>query len=137
MYNSRMDVLMTLATRIGKKTIALEKDKNKVTNLKTQIEMYERSIVKTEEDMGQKQEEIDLLLDLKLEAEPLVKKRDELQAYTDGLRAKFDAIEWSPDMPWSDRIESTDYQEKVDERHAINARLTEIEKIANKTYFRR
>jgi len=132
-----MNTLLTLATRIGKKTLALDKGRAKIVNLRLQIEMYEASIKKTEADVKIQQQEVDLLLNLKLEADDLTKKRDALQKYTDGLMKKYEAIPWSPDLAWEDKIESTDYAEKVTERHAINARLAEIEKIANKTYYRR
>lgn len=136
-YNRCMNVMTTLATRIGKKSVSIEADKVKIKNLRTQIEMYEGSIVRSEASIAQKQEEVDLLLDLQVEADGLVKRRDALQKYTDGLVKKFEAIEWRPEMDWSEKIESTDYAEKVAERQAINVRLVEIEKIANKTYFRR
>ena len=131
------EVITTLNTRIGKKSAAIASDDAKVANLQKQIDMYQSSIERTELSRDKKREEVEELLDLLAEAEPLVKERDELLAYTEGLRAKFDAIEWRPDQPWEEKIESTDYQEKVDERHAINARLVEIEKAANKIYYRR
>lgn len=131
------EVNTTLTTRIGKKATAIAADNQKIANLRAQIEMYQRSIVKTEESRDQKQEEVDELLDLAAEARELTRERDELQAYTEGLREKFDAIGWRPGQPWEEKIESTDYQEKVDERHRINARLVEIEKQANKIYYRR
>lgn len=131
------EVITTLNTRIGKKSAAIASDDAKVANLQKQIDMYQSSIERTELSRDKKREEVEELLDLLAEAEPLVKERDELLAYTEGLRSKFDAIEWRPDQPWEEKIESTDYQEKVDERHRINNRLVEIEKAANKIYYRR
>lgn len=131
------EVITTLNTRIGKKSTAKAADLAKIANLRTQISMYEVSVSKHEELAEQKQAEIDVLLDYLAEAKELIEERDELQAYTDGLRKKFDAIGWRPDQPWEEKIESTDYHEKIEARHAINARLAEIEKAANKIYFRR
>lgn len=131
------EVITTLNARIGKKSIARTADEAKVKNLEHQIEMYQRSIENHKESAAQKTEEIDLLINLKTEALALIGKREVLQAHTDGLRRKFDAIEWRPDMPFEDTIASTDYHEKVEERHEINARLREIEKEANKIYYRR
>lgn len=127
----------TLATRIGKKSVAIDKDKVKIANLTDQINVYTKAVTRTEAEMVQKQEELDFLLDLKVEAEELTKKRDELQAYTDGLVEKFGSIPWRPGQPEDEKIESTDYQEKVAERQEINVRLVEIEKAANKIYYRR
>lgn len=128
---------MTLATRIGRKTLALEKDQAKIEEKIQRVKLLQAEVASLRKDVEQKQAEIDLIGMLKVEAEELMEKRGELQSYTDGLLAKFDAIPWRPDMDWSEKIESTDYQEKVDERHAINERLAEIEKTANKTYYRR
>lgn len=130
-------VLTTIVTRIGKKSVSRSAALSKAANLERQIETYKASLAKHLESAELQQEEIDLLLDLKAEAEELYERRGKLQKYTDGLRERFDKIEWSPDLAWEDKIESTDYAEKVAERHAINDRLVEIEKLANKTYYRR
>lgn len=127
----------TLTTRIGKKSVAIDKDKTKVSNLKDQINVYSKAVIRTEADIEQKQQELDLLLDLKVEADGLLKERDALQAYTDALVEKFGSIPWRPGQPEDEKIESTDYAEKVAERFEINARLAEIETAANKIYYRR
>lgn len=130
-------VLNTIVTRIGKKSVSRSADLTKAANLERLIESYKESLEKHLASAELKGEEVEFLLDLKAEAEELYERRGKLQKYTDGLREKFDKIEWSPDLAWEDKIESTDYAEKVAERHAINDRLTEIEKLANKTYYRR
>jgi hypothetical protein len=130
-------VLTTLNTRIGKKSIAIDGDTAKINSLTKQRDLYDDWIEKAEALRKVKIDEKELLLNLKVEAEVLIKRRKSLQAYTDGLREKFDAIEWRPDLRWEEKIESTDYHEKVAERHSINERLTEIEKTANKIYYRR
>lgn len=132
-----MNVMNTLAVRIGKKSVAIDKDQTKITNLQDQIDIYQKAIDRTKIDMAQKRDEVDLLLDLKAEAETLTKERDKLQSYTDVLVEKFGAIEWTPELKWEEKIESTDYAEKIAERQEINERLAEIEKTANKIYFRR
>jgi seryl-tRNA synthetase len=131
------NVITTLAARIGKKSLAIEADRTKVKNLRAQIEMYEASIVKSEAGIEQKTEELDELLDLRAEAEKLLAERDELQAYTDALVKKFNAIPWRRDLEWEEKIESTDYADKIEERQIINVRLEEITKAANKIYYRR
>jgi len=132
-----MNTMETLTTRIGKKSVAIDKDKTKVSNLKDQINVYSKAVIRTEADIEQKQQELDLLLDLKVEADGLLKERDALQAYTDALVEKFGSIPWRPGQPEDEKIESTDYAEKVAERFEINARLAEIETAANKIYYRR
>lgn len=130
-------VLKTLNSRIGRKSISIDADKTKQSNLKHQMKIYESSMTKLDESIEVKQGELDEMVTLKIEAEDLIKKRKALQAYTDGLREKFDAIEWRPDLTWEEKIESTDYAAKVAERQSINERLVEIEKTANKIYYRR
>lgn len=129
--------MKTLNTRIGKKSVAIDGDVAKIKSLTGQRDLYNMWIEKAEAVMAEKVAEKDLLIDLKVEADVLLKRRKELQAYTDGLREKFDAIPWRPDLEWHEKIESTDYAQKVAERHSINERLAEIEKTANKIYYRR
>lgn len=130
-------VLNTLNARIGKKGIALAADELKIDNVGAQILVYENLRDRTREAADLKRAEIDEMVTLKEEAVELLKKRSVLQEYTDGLIVKFDAYGWEPNMPYEKTLASTDYHEKVEERHQINARLKEIEKEANKIYYRR
>lgn len=132
-----MTVIRTLSTRIGQKMLAAQKSQAELDQVEARMALWEVKADTLRKGVAQKQEEIDALMELKIEADALMAKRTKLQVYTDGLLEKFNAIPWRPDMDWSEKIESTDYQEKVDERHAINERLAEIEREANKTYFRR
>jgi len=132
-----MNVIITLSTRIGQKSLAVVKSQADIKYKQDRINLMQSKLDAAKAGMEQQQAEVTFMTELKEEAETLMEKRAELQAYTDRLLAKFNAIPWSRDMPESDKIESTDYQDKVDERHAINARLAEIETLANKTYFRR
>lgn len=132
-----MSVIITLSTRIGQKSMAVAKSQADIKYKQERIGVMQSKLDVAKAGMEQQQAEVTFMTELKAEAEGLLAKRAELQEYTDGLLAKFNAIPWSPDQPFTDKIESTDYQEKVDERHAINARLAEIETLANKTYFRR
>lgn len=132
-----MNVQLTLATRIGQKSIAIDKEKAKLKTKIAKIKMDQDSLPSMKASIDQRQAEVDLLIDLKLETDQLTKRRNELQAYTDGLVDKFNAYGWRPDQPDNEKIESTDYAEKIAERQVINTRLVEIEKLANKTYYRR
>lgn len=132
-----MSVIITLSTRIGQKSLAVSKSQADIKYKQERIALMQSKLEAAKAGMEQQQAEVTFMTELKAEAEALLEKRAELQEYTDRLLAKFNAIPWSPDQPFTDKIESTDYQEKVDERHAINDRLAEIETLANKTYFRR
>jgi hypothetical protein len=53
-------------------------------------------------------------------------------------RAYYDQFEWSMDMPDNQKLDADlDYKKKLQERTVIASRLEEIEKLANKTYYRR
>lgn len=132
-----MNVIMTLADRIGRKTLAVAKERTKAEYKRKKIELMQAEVDGIEAGIVQKEAEIETLSELKVEATALMKSRKKLQAYTDELLERYNAIEWSPEMEWSDKIESTDYAEKIAERHEVNARLTEIETMANKIYYRR
>lgn len=132
-----MSTIRTLSTRIGQKTLAVEKSQSELDQVEAKIALLNIKADTLRKGVEQKQTEVDRLVELKKEADALMEKRVKLQAYTDGLLEKFNAIGWRPDQPWEEKIESTDYQEKVNERHEINVRLAEIETEANKTYFRR
>ena len=129
--------MKTIATRLGKKRAVIETDKKKIENLEHQIALYTNSIEKTREQMSTRESEVEYLTTLQTEAVELSKQEAELRRYTEGLMAKYSAFDWSPDMPWEQKIESSDYSEKQAERFRIIARLEEIEKLANKAYFRR
>lgn len=132
-----MDNMDALNVKRDKKASAIDSEVTKIGNLKVQIEMYEKSIVRLEESSGVKRDELKEMDALIEQAKDLVEKRNSLLVYTEGLREKFDAFEWSADMPWEQKIESSDYKMKVDERHALNAELDAIEKKVNKIYYRR
>lgn len=128
---------MTIADRITKKQVSVNTDKKKITNLQSQIAMYQRSVDKSQEAIDQKTEEIELLQDIKREALVLVEKLESLTVYTDELRNKFLAIEWTPDLAWEDKLESTDYHEKIAEKFAVVDEIEELVRKANKIYYRR
>lgn len=133
-----MNTLKTIEARLSKKTTGLESDQKKVDNLKSQIAQYQNSIDKLESGMGQKQSEIDLLTELHEEARVLERRDGQLASDIEAIRVHFDQFEWSNNMPDEHKLgNSVEYKNKVAERQVVVARLTEIEKIANKTYYRR
>lgn len=131
------DTLDIITDRIGKKSASISSDETKMTTLKNQIAVYQSSHDRLQSGVELKRSEVEELITLRIRAEILTKERDRLLAYTEGLRLKFDAIEWVPDLSWEQTLESTDYAEKIADRQRINAELVEIEKAANKIYFRR
>lgn len=129
--------LTTIAERIAKKSISMGADETKISNLEHQIQLYQNAAEKAKVTRDQKKEELEQLLDIQIKAVALVKERDALSRYTNGLREKFDAYEWEPEMPFEKKLESTDYHAKVAERFAVIDQLADLEKQANKIYYRR
>ena len=133
-----MNTLNTIETRLAKKTAGFESDKKKIENLEAQIRQYQNSVDRISGGLAQKQEEIDLLTELQEEARVLERRDGQLAAEIEKITAHFDQFEWSADMPDSQKLgNSVEYRNKVAERQIVVARLVEIEKIANKTYYRR
>lgn len=133
-----MNTLTTITTRLDKKSAGLLADEKKVENLEAQILQYKNSIVRISTGLDQKRAEVALLEGWKEEAEELVRKSDSLGTELEAIRAHFDKFTWTPDQPYEEKLESSsDYNLKLAERVRIEARLTEIEKLANKTYYRR
>lgn len=91
-----------------------------------------------EAGLAQKKAEVDLLTELREEAKVLDRRDGQLGAELEEKRAYYDQFEWSMDMPDEHRLENdVEYRKKLAERQVVVARLAEIEKIANKTYYRR
>lgn len=133
-----MNTLQTIDSRLTKKTAGLVGDQKKIENLKSQISLYQNSIEKLEASLPQKQAEVDTLTELQKEANEIVRRYDIIGTEMESIRAYFDQFPWSPDQPWSEKLESSvEYKKKLAEREQIMARLSEIEKLANKTYYRR
>jgi chromosome segregation ATPase len=129
--------LQAITDRIAKKNISIDGDKKKIASLDHQIELYTRSKENTQEKIDKKQGEIDRMREIQSQAKDLIKERDRLKAYTDGLVEKYNKIEWTPDLKWEDKIESTDYSEKIAERFEIIAKLEELVTDVNRIYYRR
>ncbi len=133
-----MNTLETIETRLAKKTQGLDTDKKKIENLNAQITQYTNSVDRIEAGLAQKQAEVDTLTELLEEARVLDRRDGQLGAELEAIRTHFDQFEWSMDMPWEHKLESSgDYKKKLAEREITVARLVEIQKIANKTYYRR
>lgn len=133
-----MNTLQTIQTRLAKKTAGLVADQKKVENLKAQITQYTNSIERVEAGLEQKQNEVALLQSLETEAVELIRRYDVLGTEMETIRGYFDQFPWHPDQPYEEKLESSvDYKKKLAERELILSRLNEIEKTANKTYYRR
>jgi multidrug resistance efflux pump len=133
-----MNTLQTIETRLAKKTAGLVGDQKKIENLNAQITQYSNSIEKLEAGLPQKQAEVDTLTELQTEAVESIRRYDVLGTEMESIRAYYDQFVWTPEQPWEEKLESSvEYKKKLAEREQIMARLTEIEKVANKTYYRR
>lgn len=133
-----MNTLKTIETRLAKKTAGLVGDQKKIENLQAQITQYSNSIEKLEAGLPQKQAEVDTLTELQSEALEIARRYDILGTEMESIRMYFDQFVWTPDQPWEEKLDSSvDYKKKLAEREQIMSRLEEIEKIANKTYYRR
>lgn len=130
--------MQTIETRLAKKTAGLVGDQKKIENLNAQITQYSNSIEKLEAGLPQKQAEVDTLTELQAEAIEIIRRYDVLGTEMESIRGYFDQFVWTPEQPWEEKLESSvEYKKKLAEREQIMARLTEIEKVANKTYYRR
>lgn len=131
------NILQTLSKRLGDKAVSIKKDEAAIGNLEKQIALFQNSIETKRGEIEKKALERDMINDLMAEAEGLAKEHAKLIEYTAFLVAKYDAIEWRPDLTFEEKLESSDYAEKTEEKFAIEDRLKEIMKEANKIYFRR
>jgi chromosome segregation ATPase len=129
--------LESIAQRITKKTLALQNDQNKIANLDNQIALYQKSKVKTTEDMKEKQAEIERMTDLLGQAKSLIAERDGVSAEMAGLVAKYSQFPWRADMPFEEKIESSNYGTLRDEKFRLDEEINRVVKAANKTYYRR
>jgi chromosome segregation ATPase len=133
-----MNTLTTISTRLDKKRTGLTSDEKKIENLNAQITQYKNSVTRLEDGLVQKRAEVALLEGWKDEAEELTRKSDTLGTELEAIRAHFDQFTWTPNQPYEEKLESSgEYKEKLAERVRIENRLTDIEKLANKTYYRR
>lgn len=137
-YNGYMsEELQTIADRIGKKSVAIDGERKKVANLEGQIALYERSKVKLEASMAEKQAEVELLLDIQNQIVPLIAERDRLSGEMAKLVTHYNQFTWSEDMPWEQKLESSPYNGLRDEKFRIVAEIDKLVKQANKIYYRR
>jgi hypothetical protein len=133
-----MNTLETIETRLAKKTQGLDSDKKKIENLNAQITQYKNSVERIEAGLAQKEAEVAILEELQEEAKVLDRRDGQLGAELEAKRLFYDQFEWSMYMPEEHKLESDlEYKKKLAERQVVVARLAEIEKIANKTYYRR
>lgn len=129
--------LQTIATRIGKKSIAIDTEKQKIANLDSQIELYEKSKVKFQSSIAEKEAEVELLLDIQNQIKILITERDRLSTEMAKLVAHFDQFQWRVDLPWEEKLESSPYNGLRDEKFRIVAEINRLVKQANKIYYRR
>jgi uncharacterized coiled-coil DUF342 family protein len=129
--------LQTLADRIGKKSVAIDNERKKIVNLEGQIELYQRSKDKLLASIDEKSAEVALLLEIQNQIQPLVSKRDSLNAEMNKLVKHFEQFEWRVDMPYEEKLESSAYPSLRDEKFRIASEIDELVKQANKIYYRR
>lgn len=129
--------LQTIADRIGKKSVAIDGEKKKVSNLEGQIALYERSKDKLEASIAEKEAEVELLLDIQNQIKPLLAERDRLSVEMEKLRLEYDKFEWRMDMPFEEKLESSSYPAFRDEKFRLIGEIDQLVKQANKIYYRR
>jgi chromosome segregation ATPase len=133
-----MNTLKTIEARLEKKSVSLASDVKKIENLNAQITQYTNSVTRLEDGLSQKRSEVNLLVGWKEEAEEITRRYDVLGTEMEQIREYYDQIEWTPDLTDDQKLEyNVEYKKKFQERTVIAARLEEIEKLANKTYYRR
>lgn len=133
-----MNTLKTIETRLEKKSDSLASDEKKIENLNAQITQYQNSVDRLKGGLTQKRSEVNLLAGWKEEAEEITRRYDVLGTEMEKVRAHYDQFAWAPDMPDAQKLDyDVEYKKKFQERTQIAGRLEEIEKLANKTYYRR
>lgn len=137
-YNRCMsEELQTIATRIGKKSVAIDTERQKIANLDSQIELYKKSKVKFQTSIAEKEAEVELLLDIQHQIKLLITERDRISSEMAVLVAHYEKFEWRADMPWEEKLESSSYNGLRDEKFRIVAEINRLVKQANKIYYRR
>jgi chromosome segregation ATPase len=133
-----MNTLKTIETRLEKKSASYSADVRKIENLNAQITQYSNSVTRLEDGLDQKKAEVELLEGWKVEAEALTRSYDTLGSELEQTRTYYDQFEWAPDMADEQKLDyDLEYKKKLKHRESIASRLEEIEKLANKTYYRR
>lgn len=133
-----MNTLKTIELRLSKKTDSLTADEKKIENLNAQILQYQNSIERIDGGLDQKRSEVAVLKELQEEARVLERRDGKLASELEAIIAHYDQFEFRSGQPDEEKLEySMDYKKKLAERQGVVERLTEIEKIANKTYYRR
>lgn len=137
-YNRYMsEELQTIATRIGKKSVAIDTERQKIANLDSQIELYEKSKVKFQSSIAEKEAEVELLLDIQSQIKLLIVERDRISEEMAKLVVHYDQFTWREGMPWEEKLESSVYPGLRDEKFRIVAEINRLVKQANKIYYRR
>lgn len=137
-YNRDMsEELQTIATRIGKKSVAIDGERQKIANLDSQIELYEKSKVKFQTSIAEKEAEVELLLEIQNQIKTLITERDRISGEMSKLVTHYESFEWRSDMPWEEKLESSVYPGLRDEKFRIVAEINRLVKQANKIYYRR
>lgn len=121
---------------VAKKNGAKAKVQGKVDALIRRREVIDAEIEIHRTEIAQKDSEIEALAVLLSKAQRLDKRSTEILIYLQELSSKFEAIEWRPDMPEEEKIGSSDYREKADERYALEDEIADLLKEANKIYWR-
>lgn len=125
-------------TKIEMKLTAQRREEEKLVNLTAQIEMCQKAAEKIVSSSRVRKEEIEYLEELRDEYLSLSEECDTLVEEMSRLMAEYEAIPWSPEnRTYEEWYESVKFGEKLTRKLEIQDRLPELEKLANKTYYRR
>ncbi|UDL16683.1 hypothetical protein SEA_ATUIN_290 [Arthrobacter phage Atuin] len=132
--------------KLAAKNAAILKLRDKRKNLVGQIEIYQNSLTKIDEDLSQSETELDAIQTLLGEYETLEREHltisVEMNKILERINAKDNADlaagTYNPsDRKWEDTVEGSDHPVLKARKVEIEGRMAEITKAVNKVYYRR
>lgn len=130
-------IATAMADKLAKKKISLLKDESKKARLEDLVKQHEGWIAGVQTDIDLKSDEFSRMEKIMKEAVAIDAKLTKVQEEILELVEKYNAIPWRPDMPWEDKIDSSEYPKMVGYRDSLMEQLAELEKDLNRVYYRR
>lgn len=131
--------------KLAAKNAAILKMREKRTNLKRQMEIFEKSLASLDEDLEKSEAELQSIQDLLGEYETLDKEGLKVSAEMNRLRIEFSDRDdkelaegtYRPNRPIEETLGGSDYPKLKARKVEIEGRQAEIGKAVNKVYYRR
>jgi hypothetical protein len=130
-------IATAMADKLAKKKISLLKDESKKARLEDLVRKHEEWIAGVQSDIDLKSDEFARMEKIMKDAVAIDVKLVKVQEEILELVEKYNAIPWRPDMPWEEKIESSEYPKMIGYRDSLTEHLAELEKGLNRVYYRR